>query len=59
MIENYRKIVVSKTAFRRKLAARSIGEKLRMLDSLRERQLAIHKARVSLPTRSKTSGNAR
>ena len=35
------KILESKRAFRRDLAARPIGEKLRMLDALRERELAI------------------
>ena len=35
------KILESKRAFRRKLAARPVAEKLRMLDVLRERQLAL------------------
>lgn len=35
------KILESKRAFRRELAARPIAEKLRMLDALRERALAI------------------
>ena len=35
------KILESKRAHRRHLAARPIGEKLRMLDALRERELAI------------------
>jgi hypothetical protein len=35
------KILASKRALRRNLAARPIGEKLRMLDALRERELAI------------------
>ena len=35
------KILASKRALRRDLAARPIGEKLRMLDALRERELAI------------------
>jgi hypothetical protein len=35
------KILESKRALRRKLAALPIGEKLRMLDALRERELAI------------------
>lgn len=34
-------ILESKRALRRNLAARPIGEKLRMLDALRERELAI------------------
>jgi hypothetical protein len=36
-----KKILESKRAFRRDLAARPIAEKLRMLDALRERELAI------------------
>jgi hypothetical protein len=35
------KILANKRAFRRELAARPIAEKLRMLDALRERELAI------------------
>ncbi len=35
------KILESKRALRRNLAARSVAEKLRMLDTLRERELAI------------------
>jgi hypothetical protein len=35
------KILESKRALRRNLAARSVAEKLRMLDALRERALAI------------------
>jgi len=35
------KIYAGKRAFRRALAARPIAEKLRMLDALRERELAI------------------
>lgn len=35
------KILSSKSALRRDLAARPIGEKLRMLDTLRERELSI------------------
>jgi hypothetical protein len=35
------KILESKRAFRRDLAARPIADKLRMLDVLRERELAI------------------
>jgi hypothetical protein len=35
------KILASKHALRRELAARPIAEKLRMLDALRERELAI------------------
>ncbi len=35
------KIIESKLALRRQLAARPVAEKLRMLDALRERELAI------------------
>ena len=38
------KILESKRAFRRQLAARPIAEKLAMLDALRERELAIREA---------------
>jgi hypothetical protein len=38
---NLEKILKSKRAFRRDLAARPIAEKLLMLDALRERELAI------------------
>jgi len=39
------KILESKRALRRELAARSVAEKLRMLDALRERALAIRPAK--------------
>lgn len=35
------KIIASKRTLRRNLAARPIGEKLRLLDALREREIAI------------------
>jgi hypothetical protein len=38
------KIAQSKHAFRKKLAGRPIAEKLRMLDALRDRTIAIKKA---------------
>jgi hypothetical protein len=41
------RILESKSAFRRELAARPIAEKLRMLDALRERTLAIRRASKS------------
>jgi len=41
MTFDLQKIIESKRAFRSNLAARPIGEKLRMLDALRERELAI------------------
>lgn len=37
------RILENKRAFRRDLAARPIAEKLRMLDALRERELAIRR----------------
>ena len=43
------KILESKRALRRDLAARPIAERLRMLDALRERELAI-RGHASYPT---------
>jgi hypothetical protein len=43
------RILASKEAYRRQLAGRSIGDKLRMLDALRERELAI-RGRAAHPT---------
>jgi len=43
-------ILESKRTFRRRAAARPIAEKLRMLDALRERTLAIRRASNSGPT---------
>lgn len=40
------KIVESKLALRRNLAALPVAEKLRMLDALRERALSLHQAVV-------------
>jgi len=40
------KILESKRALRRHLAARPVAEKLRMLDALRERELAIRGSAV-------------
>jgi len=45
------RILKSKRAFRRELAARPIAEKLRMLDVLRERTLAIRSASKSDSTK--------
>ncbi len=42
------KLLQSKRAFRQRLAARPIAEKLAMLDALRERALAIRPARPAL-----------
>jgi hypothetical protein len=38
------RVLASKSAYRRQLAARPLGEKLHLLDELRERALAIHRA---------------
>jgi len=46
------KILESKSALRRKLAARPVGEKLRMLDALRERELAIRGRPVPTDSRA-------
>ena len=43
MTFDIQKILESKREFRRKLAALPIGEKLRLLDALRERQLTLGK----------------
>jgi hypothetical protein len=41
------KMIESKRALRRELAARPVAEKLRMLDALRERALALRPAKPS------------
>lgn len=41
MTFDLQKVLESKRAYRARLAARPIGEKLRMLDALRERHVAI------------------
>ena len=41
MTFDLQQILASKRALRRALAARTVAEKLRMLDALRERELAI------------------
>ena len=46
MTFDLQKILESKRALRRDLAARPVAEKLRMLDALRERELAIRGHRV-------------
>ena len=48
MTFDLQKIVESKRAMRRSRAARPVAEKLRMLDQLRERTLAIRHAAQSL-----------
>jgi hypothetical protein len=45
MTFNLHQILASKRALRRELAARPLAEKLRMLDALRERALAIRPAK--------------
>jgi hypothetical protein len=44
---NADRVLKSKRAFRRQLAARPIAEKLRMLDTLRERAVTIRRASSS------------
>ncbi len=44
------KVVDSKRAFRRELAAKPIGEKLRILDRMREREATIRRAAAALKT---------
>ena len=44
-------IIESKRTFRRRAAARPLAEKLRMLDALRERTLAIRRASNSGPAK--------
>jgi hypothetical protein len=48
---DWQKVTESKDAYRRKLAAQPIAEKLRMLDAMRERALAICSATVTKTTR--------
>lgn len=47
-----KRILASKRALRRKLASRPVAEKLRMLDDLRQRALAIRRAAIHLSTES-------
>ena len=49
MTFDLQKIIESKRVLRRQLAARPIGEKLRMLDVLREREIAIRGHAVPPP----------
>jgi hypothetical protein len=48
---NFERIGESKRDFRRRLAALPIAEKLRLLDSLRERMLAIRRGSSAIATR--------
>jgi hypothetical protein len=45
------KILNSKRALRRELAARPVAEKLRLLDALRERAIALRSATVAASTK--------
>jgi hypothetical protein len=51
MTFDWQKVTESKKAYRKKLAARPIAEKLRLLDAMRERALAIRSATVTKTTR--------
>jgi hypothetical protein len=46
---DWQKVLESKRALRQHLAARPIAEKLRLLDALRERELALRSGRPSIP----------
>ena len=41
MLFDLQKIIESKRAYRARLAGRPIGEKLRMLDAMREREISL------------------
>ena len=47
MTVSLQKIIENKRALRRELATRPIVEKLRMLDAMRERELAIREKRLA------------
>ena len=49
MSMDWQTVFESKRALRRDLAARPIAEKLRLLDALRERELAIRSSRAPTP----------
>ncbi len=49
MTFDLQKMLESKRALRRNLAARPIGDKLRLLDALREREIAIRGQAVPSP----------
>ena len=51
MTFDWQAVTHSKDAYRRKLAALPIAEKLRLLDAMRERALAIRSATVTKTTR--------
>jgi len=46
MTSSLQKIVESKRALRHELASRPVAEKLRMLDAMRERDIAIRVAKI-------------
>jgi hypothetical protein len=46
------KAIAGKNALRREIAARPVAEKLRMLDALRERELAIRRCPPKSPARA-------
>ena len=49
MNRHWQKVLESKRALRQSLAARPMAEKLRLLDALRERELAIRSGRAPNP----------
>lgn len=49
MTFDLKRVAESKRALRRRLAAMPIGDKLRLLDVLRERQLALQRATALVP----------
>jgi hypothetical protein len=51
MTFDWQKVTESKKAYRKKLAARPIAEKLRLLDAMRERAIATRSATVTKTTR--------
>lgn len=51
-------ILASKRAHRSRLAALPIGEKLRLLDALRERTIALHVAAAQAGLRGRPPGDA-
>src|SRR5438874_2251410 len=57
---DWNKVAASKKAYRRKLAAKPVAEKLRMVDAMRERDIAIRdsvsSSKASLPNAQLTKG---
>jgi hypothetical protein len=58
MIERLREILRSKRQLRRELAGLPIAEKLRILDELRERSLAIARSRAAAGKRPTPGGES-